>query len=181
MTLYFHSPLILSPYLREDQSAIGLQITSIEQDCKDLKTDQSRQLKNLRAELLDSLDKHIQSIQGLSPAQLSISQQLREIQSLMTIIPIQHRILRHLLPDEVVPRWDQIIDADPDTCRWVLEPVEGEQDYRQEIRNGFISWLRTYSGVLHISGNPGAGKSTLMKLKSDIRRAKKGWRRAKSC
>lgn len=86
------------------------------------------------------------------------------MQSLITVIPMQHRILRHLIPDEVVSRRDQILDADPDTCRWVLEPVEGDQDYRREVRDRFTSWLRTGSNVLHISGNPGAGKSTLMKF-----------------
>lgn len=56
------------------------------------------------------------------------------------------------------------MEADPETCRWLLEPAQGEQDYRREIRKDFIGWLRTGSNVLHISGNPGAGKSTLMKF-----------------
>lgn len=86
------------------------------------------------------------------------------MQSLIIIISMQHRILRHLIPDEIVSRQDQILEADPDTCRWVLEPVEGDQLYRKEVRNRFTSWLRTGSNVLHISGNPGAGKSTLMKF-----------------
>lgn len=136
----------------------------IEQDCNDLRTDQSKQLKKLRAELLDLMEKHSESIQELTLAQLGISRQLQKIQSLITIIPIQHRILRHLIPDEIGSRRDHIIEADPETCRWLLEPVQGEQDYRQQIRRDFISWLRTGSNVIHISGNPGAGKSTLMKF-----------------
>ena len=39
-----------------------------------------------------------------------------------TTIPIQHRILRHLIPDEIGSRWVQLY-TDPDTCHWVLEPV----------------------------------------------------------
>ncbi|KAG6358736.1 hypothetical protein INS49_012255 [Diaporthe citri] len=156
--------LNLTAILREDQSAIGLQITRIEQDCNYLKTEQSRQLKKLRVELLDLLEELVKSNQQPTPAQLDISRQLQEMQSLITIIPMQHRVLRHLIPDEIVSRRDQILEADPDTCRWVLEPVEGDQDYRKEVRSRFTSWLRTGNNVLHISGNPGAGKSTLMKF-----------------
>lgn len=110
------------------------------------------------------MEKHSESIQELTLAQLGIARQLQEIQSLITIIPIQHRILRHIIPDEIDSRRDQIIEADPETCRWLLEPVEGEQYYRQKTRKDFISWLRTGNNILHISGNPGAGKSTLMKF-----------------
>lgn len=137
---------------------------TIGQECKDFKIEQSRQLKKLRVELVDSLKEYTSYIQQLTPAQLSISQQLEGLQALITIIPIQHRILRHLLPDELGSRRDQILEADPDTCRWLLEPVEGDQDYRREVRSGFTRWLRTGSDILHISGNPGAGKSTLMKF-----------------
>lgn len=136
----------------------------IEQDCHDLRTDQSRELERLRIGILDSLGEHSESFQQLTSAQLGISRQLEELQSMITTIPIQHRILRHLIPDERGSRRDQILEADPDTCRWILEPVEGDEDYRKQIRDDFISWLRTGSNVLHISGNPGAGKSTLMKF-----------------
>ncbi|KAI7788153.1 Vegetative incompatibility HET-E-1 [Diaporthe eres] len=149
--------LNLTAILREDQSAIGLQITRIEQDCDDLRTEQSKQLKKLLEDL-------------------AFFPQLQEFQALITIIPIQHRILRHLIPDEVGSRWDQIMEADPDTCRWLLEPVKGEQYYRREIRKGFIRWLRTGSNVLRISGNPGAGKSTLMKFIGGSPRTQKGLR-----
>lgn len=136
----------------------------IEQDCHDLKTDQSRELERLRTGILELLDERNESFQQLTSAQLGISRQLEELQSMITTIPIQHRILRHLIPDEIGSRRDQILEADPDTCRWILEPIEGDQGYRKQIRDNFISWLRTGSNVLHISGNPGAGKSTLMKF-----------------
>lgn len=136
----------------------------VEQECHDLKTDQSRELERLRTGILDSLDGRNESFQQLTSAQLDISRQLEQLQSMITTIPIQHRILRHLLPDEIGSRRDQILEADPDTCRWILEPIEGDQGYRIQIRDKFISWLRTGSDVLHISGNPGAGKSTLMKF-----------------
>lgn len=150
----------------------------IEQDCHDLKTDQSKELEILRTGILDSLDERNEPFQLLSSAQLGISRQLEELQSMITTIPIQHRILRHLIPDEIGSRQDQILEADPDTCRWILEPVEGDQGYRSHTRDKFISWLRTGRDVLHISGNPGAGKSTLMKFIARNPRTQKelsGW------
>lgn len=137
-----------------------------------MRTDQSRQLKKLRAELLASLDEHNKSIQQLTLAQLSISRQLGEFQSSMTIIQIQNLVLRHLISGDIGSRRDQIYEADPDTCRWILEPGEGDDIYRKQISQDFINWLRTGNSVLHVSGNPGAGKSTLMKFVGEYPRTR---------
>lgn len=95
-----------------------------------------------------------------------MQQQLQDMQRSIITISIQHRILRHLLPDAIDSRQDQILEADPETCRWILEPVapHDSQTYRQEKHEEFLHWLRTGNDVLHISGNPGSGKSTLMKF-----------------
>lgn len=96
----------------------------------------------------------------------TIQQQLQDMQRSISTISMQHRILRHLLPDET--RKGQILEADPETCRWILEPgipqARDVQNYRQEMHEDFIRWLRTGIDVLHFSGNPGSGKSTLMKF-----------------
>lgn len=94
------------------------------------------------------------------------------MQRLITTISIQHRILRHLIPEDNGSRREQIYEADPDTCRWILEPAGEDNSYRAEVRGNFISWPRRGSGVLHISGNPGAGKSTLMKFISGYPRTR---------
>jgi hypothetical protein len=74
-------------------------------------------------------------------------------------------------------------DDNPDYSRVDLESVDsgivddayndphGEgypdrQDYLQsrlQVRDSFVNWLEKGSGIFHISGKPGAGKSTLMK------------------
>lgn len=123
-----------------------------------MKLSHPRQLKELHAELLSSLEEHGDFIQ----------QQLQDMQQMITTVSIQHRILRHLLPDERYSRQEQIIEADPDTCRWILEPGPPcsvtSEDYRQETSESFISWLRAGKDIFHICGKPGAGKSTLMKF-----------------
>lgn len=46
--------------------------------------------------------------------------------------------------------------------KWLLKYARN--DVRQEIGHRFTNWLRNESGIFHISGKPGAGKSTLMKF-----------------
>lgn len=128
-----------------------------------MKTDLRSQLKELQAELLDSLKENNKLSQ----------KQLEDMQQLVLTISIQHRILRHLVPDDEHSRREQIYEANPDTCRWILEPAGERSSYRAKTRDNFIRWLRSGSNVLHISGNPGAGKSTLMKFISGNPRAQK--------
>jgi hypothetical protein len=46
------------------------------------------------------------------------------------------------------------------------EDYQDRQDYLQsrlQARDNFVNWLEKSNGIFHISGKPGAGKSTLMK------------------
>lgn len=169
---------------REDQSALGIQLKKMEEDCKDVRLDLSGRITELRDDLLNSIATQSTSAQlSLLP---DISQQLHEIQSLMATVPIQHRILRQLIFDDMESRQNQIIDADASTCSWLLEnsceetadDSDSSMDsasedskehgleaiYRQATSRDFISWLRAGGDVFHISGNAGSGKSTLMKF-----------------
>ncbi|KAH7140358.1 hypothetical protein B0J13DRAFT_63435 [Dactylonectria estremocensis] len=97
---------------------------------------------------------------------------------------IQGTILAALVQDMVNVREDRISEAYESTFGWLLdESVESEEMMREQngdgifdlidarendrnrlkARDSFVSWLTQGSGIFHISGKPGAGKSTLMK------------------
>lgn len=101
---------------------------------------------------------------------------------------LQNKILEALRFERMERRFENIEEAHNDTFKWLLEgetsnsrtrPTEephdpwfdgveyflrGEAPLRNEIRQGFTNWLSHGSGIFHISGKPGAGKSTLMKF-----------------
>ena len=66
-------------------------------------------------------------------------------------------LLKSLRFDEMMSRWENVKDAHRYTCQWLLNQPE------------YVRWLDTsrmshHRGLLWIKGNPGAGKSTLMKF-----------------
>lgn len=179
----------------------------MEDDCRSLNINLPNQIHELRDDLLKSLkDQRSSDLQGSSVIDDSLSyikQQLLDVQSMLKDIPLQHRILRHLITDNMESRRNQIIDANPDTCRWILEDpandpdstgdsltdntfdvdsdvslsstgsssnLQEDPDWRAELqrrrqtRNEVTSWLASGQGILHVSGNAGSGKSTLMKF-----------------
>ncbi|KAJ4314655.1 hypothetical protein N0V84_008782 [Fusarium piperis] len=91
----------------------------------------------------------------------------------------QHRILHSLQFDDMHRRDDRVEDPYEDTFRWILEDDDANseesmtdwEDYHQEemkciSRDMFLNWLSSGSGIFHISGKLGSGKSTLMKFLS---------------
>lgn len=60
-------------------------------------------------------------------------------------------------------RRDQIQDAARDTFEWLLEE-DSIPDGHDDLETSLKEWLATGAGVYHITGKPGSGKSTLMKL-----------------
>lgn len=106
---------------------------------------------------------------------------------------LQNTVLEALRFQEMEKRFDDIEDAHVNTCRWLLDdsyaPLQREsaattskfwsfspasQNYtvpllekklpaHLQARVRFIDWLKGGRGIFHISGKPGAGKSTLMK------------------
>ncbi|KAF6827838.1 hypothetical protein CPLU01_08857 [Colletotrichum plurivorum] len=83
-------------------------------------------------------------------------------------------ILKKLYFDSIYSREDNIENADSNTFRWMIEEEPGdcegetqdslEKTRRKEAREQFQGWLSGRSGIFHISGKAGSGKSTLMKL-----------------
>ncbi|KAH7311150.1 hypothetical protein BKA65DRAFT_164399 [Rhexocercosporidium sp. MPI-PUGE-AT-0058] len=107
---------------------------------------------------------------------------------------IQNRILDGLQFEKMNDRLEDIEKAHAATFGWLLDESarseeslrkdrvsmsnnESYQDYglqiarendalRRNTRESFINWLSEGTGIFHISGKPGAGKSTLMKYLS---------------
>lgn len=70
------------------------------------------------------------------------------------------RILQGLAYDAINGRMDQVDEAHLKTFRWIL----GDPDPDQQGHPGFIDWLRNGTGIFHVAGKLGSGKSTLMKF-----------------
>lgn len=180
-------------FLRDDQSAINTQLYQLRANYVDLKTALTDKVTDVRRDLLDSIR---DSGPSTDLSQSEISQQLQDFQALVKTIPLQYQILRQLLSEEMNSRKNHILEADADTCRWLLDgdfkdledcPDTGstsddssvrEETYdearrRKETHMEFITWLTTGRGVLHISGNAGSGKSTLMKFIGSHERTKR--------
>lgn len=109
---------------------------------------------------------------------------------------LQNSILEALRFDKMETRFDSIEEAHAKTFKWLLEDETsiltmptGETDdawfsgvehllreeipLRREIQQDFTNWLLRGNGIFHISGKPGAGKSTLMKYFAESDQVKK--------
>jgi len=73
-------------------------------------------------------------------------------------------ILRSLRPATAGQRFDEIHDPEADTFSWILEESKPREPFQNAVFQQWKTWLTEGSGVFHITGKPGSGKSTLMKL-----------------
>lgn len=95
----------------------------------------------------------------------------------------EFRVLKQLYSPEIYSREDSVSNAHQDTYSWILEEPEPprssqtssspasskfdsvvtDSPARKAARESLTKWLRSGTGIFHISGKPGAGKSTMMK------------------
>lgn len=75
----------------------------------------------------------------------------------------RQRILEGIQFQNMEARFESIVMASEDTFRWCVEDSEIPKSH-PNLAISFRDWLATGSGVFHIAGKPGAGKSTLMKF-----------------
>lgn len=68
-----------------------------------------------------------------------MKQQIQDMQALITTTSLQHRILRQLIFEEMGLRRNQILDADPDTCRWILDDSSDDSEDSEESEDESIS------------------------------------------
>lgn len=60
-------------------------------------------------------------------------------------------------------RRDQVAEAAGSTFSWLIEEESVPQELSPELEISLKKWLRAGSGIFHITGKPGSGKSTFMK------------------
>ncbi|KAF4874183.1 hypothetical protein CGCSCA1_v006686 [Colletotrichum siamense] len=78
----------------------------------------------------------------------------------------QALILEKLHVADMTRRFDDVKPAHEKTFSWILESEARTDETLVELnaRQDLTTWLSKGRGVFHITGKPGAGKSTLMKL-----------------
>lgn len=81
----------------------------------------------------------------------------------------ENRILRSLSFDSRPVRHSSITEASARTFEWAFKEAEPHRDTESSVivTGRFLSWLREGDGVFWITGKPGSGKSTFMKLIAD--------------
>jgi hypothetical protein len=86
----------------------------------------------------------------------------------------QRAILEALRFDMMDKRNDDISDASTETFEWILNDDDNDVQERSNprLQCTFKDWLTSSGGIFHISGKPGAGKSTLMKFLCDHEKTK---------
>lgn len=75
----------------------------------------------------------------------------------------RNRILNSLKFDGMGSRYQDVSLNTPGTFSWCLQDLEMPVSH-PELEISFQEWLNRDTGIYHISGKPGAGKSTLMKF-----------------
>lgn len=95
-----------------------------------------------------------------------VAAHLSTLDVLLQEVPFENRVLQKLYHENLDSREDAIQAADANTFMWLLdESVAPHLDEsRLAARQSLLEWLEKGSGVYHISGKPGSGKSTLFKL-----------------
>ncbi|KAM5362285.1 hypothetical protein ACJZ2D_012640 [Fusarium nematophilum] len=76
-----------------------------------------------------------------------------------------NRLLHNLSFEEIYDRHERISDAFARTFEWIYQPPKPGATWAS-----FINWLKHEDGVYWITGKPGSGKSTLMKMIHDEKR-----------
>jgi hypothetical protein len=75
----------------------------------------------------------------------------------------QHYFLEKLRFDLMNERFEDIEEAHKETFKWILEDMFNFTAETEMPNPCFARWLEAGSGIFHITGKPGSGKSTLMK------------------
>jgi ABC-type polysaccharide/polyol phosphate transport system ATPase subunit len=87
---------------------------------------------------------------------------------------MQHHIRKSLRFPEMGERREVIEQAHRETFRWLVDDASSFKltPVKTDARERYAKWLVSGTGIFHIIGKPGSGKSTLMKLLSSHSRTR---------
>jgi hypothetical protein len=104
-------------------------------------------------------------ISQIAPESLNPFIQIQQMSNVVSDYVLQQKTLEALKFGDMYRRYDSVEEAHLKTFEWILsEQVDKADPERQAAKKLFTSWLASGSGIFHISGKLGAGKSTLMKF-----------------
>ena len=106
---------------------------------------------------LFTLDKKI------GPIQEQVHEILAAINAAGSVMKIG-KILESLYFPSMDERFRMVHESAPDTFEWIFDKPELLQEKQAGLSVTFPDWLSRGSGIFHIEGKPGSGKSTLMKF-----------------
>jgi NACHT domain-containing protein len=99
---------------------------------------------------------------------LSIGPDIREKLQQLLMVPVgaiaERRILKSLEFSGMFSRFDQVTEAHFKTFGWIFEDTMECHRGSNPVKIPFVDWLVNGSGIFHVSGKIGSGKSTLMKF-----------------
>ncbi|KAI1391388.1 uncharacterized protein F4822DRAFT_427237 [Hypoxylon trugodes] len=160
------------PHFKDQQSAINQKLDTLQNDLRQFHRARSEEFAEYRSSLIKLLEMYNGSTQaGVDiGGQLDMASELHDLLlkfPKVSVVTLSDRILMPLRFEGIYRRKDEIGDATKGTCIWALEGATGDHHPNERLRESkqyFTSWLESGSGVFHISGKAGCGKSTLMKF-----------------
>ncbi|KAJ2986586.1 hypothetical protein NUW58_g4954 [Xylaria curta] len=152
--------------LSDGQSEINNKLSRLETDVQRLGCSQSGdKLADLREDLLEA----VQASQGdsIQKPNKGFGPLLLQLRDFVKTTSLEVSILMKLRFDDIDDRQDIIKDPTEGTFLSQVQEVTSNDDESgavlNELEKSLIPWLRSGSGVFHISGKAGSGKSTLIK------------------
>ncbi|KAI1146394.1 hypothetical protein F4825DRAFT_456540 [Nemania diffusa] len=169
------------------RSQLSLHLILISRDETNKKLDDiagDGQLVQSQLAVLNSMAKSLNDSKHVGEDILSTLQTLIQNYNKSLVQRRQQTILDMLRFPGIHERFDTVAYAHEETFQWLLAKTtdsdeesvplgqdrlpwvwrfDDERVAKEKTREAFITWLRMGSGFFHVSGKPGAGKSTLMK------------------
>ncbi|KAJ8125350.1 hypothetical protein O1611_g8290 [Lasiodiplodia mahajangana] len=153
------------PILSEKQSKLNGKLDHLQDELRQLRDSRSDELTKLRSDLLEAIQMHER--QSVRRSTDKIGTLLSELRDIVKTSTPEVAILTQLRFNDIYSREDAIKDPTKGTFKWPAEETIPDNIASKTVLNtlnkSLTQWLKSGSGVFHISGKAGSGKSTLMK------------------